>query len=311
MAEQINVRYSQQLQEQLFPKSDFYKNSLSETGIAADADSFEIPNLSNLDDAQEGKPATLPLEIVTSEDTKVTGTMKLIYCKPQLITDENEVTTNYDKRLAKQKQQAATISQKAGNYAAYQWLPATGSTNIVLSTGAARATNVTGFTGNRLAVTKANILKVKAILMKTNALEVPGELFALVTPDCYTDLLAIPEFVDYDKTGVASKLELGILGKILGINIMVRSAYGKGHIGAWYTAAGAKVRAIDTAGTDRPANLFWHSGMVCHAEAMPKTYINADQAAYMGTLINASVRFGAEICRADGIGTAALVEVQG
>jgi hypothetical protein len=309
MAEQINVRYSQQLQEQLFPKSDFYKNSLSETGIAADADTFEIPNLSDIDDAQEGKPTILPLKVVVSEDTKVTGTMKQLYCSPILITDENEITLNYDKRSAKQKQQAATLSSKAGTYAAYQWLPASASSNIVVSTGAARATNVTGFTGNRKALTKADLLKVKAILMKANALEIPGELYALLTPDGYSDLLGIAEFVDYDKTGVASKLEAGILGKILGFNVMVRSAFGKGHIGAWYTAANGKVRAIDTAATDRPANLFWHSGLVCHAEGLAKTYINPDLAEYMGTLISASVRFGAEICRADGIGTAAIVEV--
>jgi len=309
MAEQINVRYSQQLQEQLFPKSDFYKNSIAETGIAADADTFEIPNLSDIDDASEGKPTTLPLKVVVSEDTKVTGTMKQLYCSPIVITDENEITTNYDKRTAKQKQQAATLSSKAGTYAAYQWLPASASANIVVSTGAARATNQTGLTGNRKALTKADLLAVKAKLMKANALEVPGELYALLTPDAYNDLLAIAEFSDYDKTGNASKLELGILGKILGFNIMVRSAYSKGHIGAWYTAANGKVRTIDTAATDRPANLFWHSGLVCHAEAFPKAYISADRPEYMGTIINASVRFGAEICRADGIGTAAIVEV--
>jgi len=309
MAEQINVRYSQQLQEQLFPKSDFYKKSLSETSIAADADTFEIPNLSDIDDANEGKPTLLPLKVVVSEDSKVTGTMKQLYCSPLLITDENEITVNYDKRTAKQKQQAATLSAKAGHYAAYQWLPASSSANIVSSTGSARATNVTGFTGNRLAVTKTDLLKVKALLMKANALEVPGELFALLTPDAYQDLLGIAEFVDYDKTGVASKLEEGILGKILGFNIMVRSAFGKGHIGAWYNASAAKIRTIGTAATDRPANLFWHSGLVCHAEAFPKVYINSDRADYMGTLINASVRFGAEICRADGIGTAAIAEV--
>lgn len=308
MAEQINVRYSQQLQEQLFPKSDFYKNSLNETGIAADADTFEIPNLSDIDDANEGKPTLLPLKVVVSDDNKVTGTMKQLYCAPILITDENEVTTNYDKRTARQKQQAAVLTSKAGTYAAFQWLPASASSNIVVSTGTARATNMTGLTGNRKAVTLADLLSVKAKLMKANALEVPGELYALLTPDAYSDLLSIAQFADYDKTGVASKLELGILGKILGFNIMVRSAFGKGHVGAWYDASNNKVRTIATAGTDRPANLFWHSGLVCHAEAFPKVYINSDRADYMGTLINASVRFGAEICRADGIGTAAIAE---
>ncbi len=298
--------YSKELQKQLFPDNSFYKKSISETGLAADAATFEIPNLSDVNEAKEDEPTVLPLKVVQNTDDKKTGTMKELYCDPILIRNEEEFVMNYSKRQAKQLQQAASLNTKAADYAAYKWLP-TLATNIVESTGAARATNVTGLTGNRKALLKADILKVHNILMRMNVLALPGELYGLLTPDAYSDLLGIAEFIDYDKTGRSDKLAQGIIGRIAGIEMMVRSK--NGHIGALFTAANAIVRTVTVAATNRPVSLFWHSGMVCHAEAHPISYINENDATYLGTVLNSSVRFGSEKCRNDEKGVIALAEV--
>lgn len=303
---QIQVTtYSRELQKQLFPQNDFYKKSISETGIAADAESFEIPNLSSISEANLGKPDILPLKVSRTADTKVTGSMKTIYSDPVLITDPEEFVLNYNKRQNRQMQQAAAINTKAADYAAHQWLPSS-SGDIVVTTGTARATNVTGLTGNRKAVTKADLVNVRNKLMLANAMNVPGQLYALITPDAYSDILKLADFVDYEKTGNKSALIEGIVGRLLGFDIMVRSK--NGHIGALYTSANAKLYAAATAASDRPVNLFWHSGMVCHAEAHAKAYVNEDDATYQGTVISASVRFGAEKCRDDENGVVALAE---
>lgn len=298
--------YSKELQKQLFPDNSFYKKSISETGLAADAATFEIPNLSDVNEAKEDEPTVLPLKVVQSTDDKKSGTMKELYCDPILIRNEEEFVMNYSKRQAKQIQQAASLNTKAADYAAYKWLP-TLATNIVETTGAARATNVTGLTGNRKAVLKADLLKVHNILMRMNILSLPGELYGLLTPDAYSDLLGIAEFIDYDKTGRSDKLAQGIIGRIAGIEMMVRSK--NGHIGALFTAANGIVRSVTVAATNRPVSLFWHSGMVCHAEAHPISYINENDATYLGTVLNSSVRFGAEKCRNDEKGVIALAEV--
>jgi hypothetical protein len=298
--------YSKELQKQLFPDNSFYKKSISESGLAANASTFEIPNLGSISEAKEDAPTVLPLKVVKSTDSKVSGTMKELYCEPIVITNEEEFVMNYSKRQAKQIQQAAALNTKAADYAAYQWLP-TLAANIVESDGTARATNVTGLTGNRKALTKANILAIYGKLLRMNVLSLPGEMYGLLTPDGYTDLLGIADFVDYEKIGRADKLALGIVGKICGIEMMVRSK--NGHIGALFTAANARTKTVTVAGTNRPVNLFWHSGMVCHAEAHPLTYINENDATYLGTVLNASVRFGAEKCREDEAGVVALAEI--
>jgi hypothetical protein len=305
MTQLSKTAYSSELQKQLFPDNSFYKNSIQETGIASDAATFEIPNLSDVDEANLGTPNVLPLQVKVNEDTKVTGTMVELYCNPLVIKNEEEFVLNYNKRLNKQIQQAASLNTKAADYAVKQWLP-TLAANKIVTTGAARATSVTGLTGNRLAVTKNDILNVYNKFMRMNATGVPGEMYALLTPDAYTDLLKIDDFIDYQKTGNADLLAKGIIGRIAGIQIMMRSR--NGHIGAWFKADNTVLQAVAVAATDRPVNLFWHSGMVCSAEANAITYVNENDATYLGTVINSSVRFGAEKCRADQAGVIALAE---
>ena len=104
----------------------------------------------------------------------------------------------------------------------------------------------------------------------------------------------------------ADLLAKGIIGKIAGINIMMRSK--NGHIGAWFKSDNTVLKVVSTAATDRPVNLFWHSGMVCSAESHPITYVNENDATYLGTVLNSSVRFGAEKCRTDQAGVLALAE---
>jgi len=292
------------LQKHLFPDNSFYKNSVSEVGIAADAETFEIPNLSAIDEAKEGKPTILPLAVKVSEDTKVAGTMKTFYAEPLLITDAEEIVLNYNKRQNKQLQQAAAINEKVADYAAYQWAP-TLAANMVVSTGTARATSVTGLTGNRKAVQKADILSVYKRLLLQNVGNVPGELFGLLTPDAHADLLSIFD-VDFLKSGNAEMISKGVVGMLYGIKFMVRSK--NGHVGFMFDATNNRIRTVTTAASDRPVSLFWHSGIVCHAEAHAKTYVNEDDATYLGTVISSSARFGAEKCRDDEAGVVALYE---
>jgi len=223
-----------------------------------------------------------------------------------------EFALNYNKRATKQAQQAATINERVANIAAVNWGP-TESTNILKTTGASRASNVVvtagGVIANRKAVTKADMIKVHNLLMRMNVSGIPGKLFALVSADFYSDLLSIAEFTDYEKTGQMTKLEQGILGRIMGIEIMTRSTDDQ-HTGLLYTTAAAK-KAIDSAviATDCPAALFWHDKMTASAEGVLKTSVNANAPGFLGaTIIESWTRFGASWARKDQKGVVALLE---
>lgn len=308
MAEIRTTLYSKELQKQIFPDNSFYKKSVAETGVADTTETVEKPVQVGIGKAQEGKPNSLPLQIETSTDTKKTYNTTLIYCKPLLIDSQSELLTNYSKRQTKQEQQAGEINNKVAAYAAYHWSP-TKSTNILKTTGDARKSNVQGLTSNRKALTKDDFLALHNIMMRMNVSGLGGKWFGMVTPDQYTDLLKIPEFIDFYKTGNSTKLESGVVGIILGTEIFVRTT-DEGHAGILYKPDGTPLKGdSEIKDTLLTGGLFWNDKMVCRAEGLLRTVVNENAPGYLGgTIIESFTRFGADIIRDDQKGVIALLE---
>ena len=219
---------------------------------------------------------------------------------------------NYNKRQTKQAQQAAVINTRVADIAAINWGP-TVATNKVSTTGSSRTSNIIkaagGVIANRKALIKADMLKVYNLLLRMNVMGIAGNFYGLVTADSYTDLLSIAEFTDYDKLGQTSKLEKGIVGRIMGFEIMVRATDDQ-SMGLMYATGGTK-NAIDAAVlvNDTPGNLFWHDKMVASAEGMLKTSVNVNAPGYLGaTIIESWTRFGASYARYDQKGVVVLLE---
>lgn len=309
MAEIRTTLFSRELQKQIFPNSDFYKKSIGETGVADNVETVEKPVQTKISKAKEGAPSSLPIKVETSTDTKKSYEVTKLWCAPLLIDDDSQIMTNYDKRRTKQEQQAGELNLKAANYSFLKWSP-TQAANIVKSTGSARATNVVGLTSTRKAITKADLLKIHNMMMRMNVSGLPGKWYGLLTADAYTDLLTIPEFVDYEKTGNTSKLEQGVIGKLMGIEFLTRST-DEGHAGGLYNAAGTTPYGADAEIVNDmlPCNLFWNDKMVCRAEGAVRTIVNENAPGYLGgTIIESFVRFGADIIRSDQKGVIALLE---
>jgi len=307
MAEIRTTLYSTELQKQIFPDNSFYKKSIGETGVADNVEQIEKPVQLSIGKAKEGAPDSLPLSVKTSTDSKKTYKTTLLYCDPLLVDSQSELLVNYNKRATKQMQQADEINTKAAAYAMKHWCP-TQSANILKTTGSARATNVIGFSSQRKAVTKDDFIKVLNLMMRMNVSSLGGSWYGMLTADMYTDLLGIPEFVDYYKTGNTSKLEAGIIGRILGIDIYQRTV-DAGHCGLLYN--GSTPLDSDTKVTDSlyDGALFWNDKLVCRAEGALKTVVNENAPGYLGgTIIEAFCRFGADILRDDQKGVIVLLE---
>lgn len=312
MAEISPIKYSKELQTQIFPDNSFYKHSIQETGIADTTETVERPYQGAIGKAKSGTP-TLPLQVRTARDEKDSYSTVLVYADPIAVDLPDEFALNYNKRASKQVQQAGEINTRVANIAAVNWAP-TVATNILKSSGASRASNIiataTGAViANRKAITKADMIKVHNLLLRMNLSGIQGSLWGLVTADTYSDLLAIAEFTDYDKTGNNTKLAQGIIGMIMGMNIMVRATEEQ-HIGLHYTNGYAKNTIdIPVLTNTCPANLFWHDKMTATAEGMLKTSINPNAPGYMGaTIIETWTRFGASQARYDQKGVIVLLE---
>lgn len=308
MAELRRTLYSNELQKLLFPDNSFYKKSIGEAGVADDVVKVEKPVQSAISKAVAGDLPSLPVKVETSEDgTKYYETV-LIYCKPLLVDSQSQLLTNYNKRQTKQEQQANELNTAAARYALSKWLP-TYSANILKTTGSARASNVAGFTSNRKAVTKDDFLRVYNTMLRMNVGSAGGSWYGLLTPDMYTDLLAVPDFVDYYKTGNEGKLKEGVLGRICGIDVMVRSV-DEGHNGILYDASNAPQAPNATVADSLMSGaLFWNDRMVCRAEGRVNVAINENAPGYLGgTILETWCRFGADIIRSDQKGVIVLLE---
>jgi len=307
MAEISRTVYSRELAGYLSPNNAFYLKA-RRIAEAADAKTFEIPQLSTPASVHRGEPEMLPAKIKIATDGKVSETMYQFWADPIAITSESEIVTNYSKRQTHQMQQAAQIETGVADWAAYQWCPSASAGTIVPTTGTGRASNVTSITGNRKAAVKADIINVQAALRRANIFNLPGTMYGLVTDDVYSDLLGVSEFVDYNKLGVADKLSLGIVGKIMGIEIMSRNN-ALNHVGVLLSAANAKLAEVGTAATDKPVSLFWHEAYVCYGDAPAAVNVTPNATGYLGaTVIEAWKRFGATAIREDFKGVVALAE---
>ena len=296
MAEIRTTLYSSELQKLIFPDNSFYKKSIGETGVADKTEQVEKPVQTKISKAKEGKPSSLPLSVETSTDSTKKYNTTLIYCAPLLIDSQSELLVNYNKRQTKQEQQAAEINTKVAAYTMEHWCPKL-EANILKTTGSARPSNVMGFTSQR-----------KALMMRMGVSGMGGNWYGMVTADMYTDLLAIPEFVDYYKTGNESRLKEGVIGRILGIDIFQRSTE-EGHNGVLYNGKTPLRGDADVKDSLLSGALFWNDKMVCRAEGRLRTIINAEAPGYLGgTIIESFTRYGADIIRDDQKGVIALLE---
>lgn len=311
MAQISPIKFSRELQKQLFPDNAFYKNSRTETGIGPDVENVEIPVAGNVSAAKSGDPESLPLQVQAREDSKKSYPVTQLYTDPYVVRREEQIVLNYNKLQDLATSLAMSINTRAGNIAATNW-GASLAGSIRQTTGTARASTVTGTTGNRLGISKDDMIAVRTAFNKMNLPSLGrGELWGLLTADMVDDLLKIPEFVDYDKTGELSKLRNGEIAYIMGFNLMMRNN-DLGHAGAMYSEAALPVkRGVDEAlqATDNAAAIFWHKTMVRHAEGNAATFIDRGKPEWLGgTLLSSVVRYGATFDRPDEKGIFTLVE---
>jgi hypothetical protein len=304
------IKFSQELQRELFPDNAFYKKSISETGVGIDVETVQIPQAAAAGDVGVGVPGTLPLTITErTDDIKSYAVQQLYMLEPQLVTDENEIVTNYNKRQDMQRAMGMAINSKAADIAATEW----GSNlNIVRTTDTAvRATTIVGATGNRKRIKYDDLVNINTVMNEMNA--PVGKWYGLLTAGMVSDIFLLDKLTDADKTQLAL-IRTGEIGIIFGISFMMRVNSQLGHAGVFYdnTATPLK-KALGAAvvSTDNAAGIIWHERLVRHAEGHNKTYIDRDKPEYLGTVINSKVRFGATYNRKDEVGIIALVETAG
>ena len=134
-------------------------------------------------------------------------------------------------------------------------------------------------------------------------------MFSLITPDQWEDLILIDELVNFEKTGVESKLKLGIVGMFMGFQFIIRHNDEIDANVLYNPSTDAKIAFGATPpGDETSAAIFFHRDFVRRTEGNAEVFTQLKSPTFKSDLMSVDVRYGATKSRLDGKGIISLVE---
>ena len=299
-AELLKRLFLAEIQPKLFPSSSFINRAMNDDAYVNN-NTVELPHSGTIPVATVDR-SSLPATIAKRTDAATNYTLEEITTDPTLIQYSEEMIVAYNKRASVLDQHVKEVNRKAEHRILTAW--AGGATTFIPSTGATRTPSLAGHTGSRKAFTVADILSVKN---RFHADDVTPDNSAvngvgLLTGQQLSDLLAIQAIYDASQYGSAN-LPSGVVARIMGFDIYVRSSTVVLAVGDTLKAEGAALAV-----TDQAAAVFWSPDYVRRAKGAVKVYIDEDKPEYYGSIFSTLVRAGGVPSRNDNKGIYLLYE---
>lgn len=246
--------------------------------------------------------SSLPASVTTRTDTEINYSLDELTTDPVRIPNADTVELSYDKRNSVLSDTKMSIAEAAALNLLYKWNP-TAAGNIIRTTGSAVEAHTDLATGNRKALTVADI---KAAQKKFNKWNIPtNDRYMLIDADMYDQLTADLSATQYRDFSAALDVSNGVVGKLYSFNIMMRSSVAR------YTNASTPVPVLWSAegnAAHNAAALCWHKNSVERALGMVNFFEDLGNPAYYGDIYSALVRIGGRIRRGDAKGVLAIVQ---
>lgn len=286
----------------LFKNNDFLLNSLNASQYVVNGKIVHIP--------QAGATATVvrdrssvPATVVEREDDEVVYTLHEFTTNPIYIPDIETYELSYDKRESVLAEYEAALRQAVANSMLINWAP-TEAANIIRTTGADDvASHLSGTSGDRKMFVEADLKRAKLLMDRA---DVPfEERYALLSADMFqqlTDSLSATQYRDFS---TAYDAKNGILGRLFGFNIMMRSTVLSFSNDSTPDVLGYGVaNSADT----NDAVLCWQSNAVERALGDIKVFERVGDPTYYGDIYSVSVRMGGRVRSIDEKGVIAIVQ---
>ena len=254
----------------------------------------------------EKNRSVLPATVAQRTDTDLEYSLANYTTDPIVITNLEEIQSTYDKRASVMAQHVKGINQRIAVETLYNWAADT-ATDIVITTGAATSgIGATGTTGTRDGMLLVDVAKAAALLDDE---DIPAEgRFMVIPSKMYWDFVNIEKAnllsSDFNKTITDNEMAMGIVRKVYGFNIIVRSStvnYAAGT--ATRNAVGAATAASDEAGA-----VCWQKDYVANAMGSIKSYFKQDDPTFFGDVLSAEVNHGSAKMRTDKKGIVTIVQ---
>lgn len=246
--------------------------------------------------------SSLPANVTTRTDLEINYSLDELTSDPVRIPNADTVELSYDKRNSVLSDTKMSIAEAAALNLLFKWNP-TAAGNMIRTTGSAVEAHTASATGNRKALTVADI---KAAQKKFNQWNIPAnDRYMLIDADMYDQLTADLSATQYRDFSAALDVSNGVVGRLYSFNIMMRSSVAR------YTNATTPVPVLwSTAGdaAHNAAALCWHKNSVERALGMVNFFEDLGNPTYYGDIYSALVRVGGRIRRNDAKGVLAIVQ---
>lgn len=285
----------------LFKNNEFMLASTDAGQFVLEGKVVHIPQ-AGATPAVEKNRTTLPGTVTQRTDNDVTYSLDEFSTDPILIPNADTIELSYNKRESVLSECESALREKIAESMLITWAPSA-SDNIVRTTGAGVVTHLDSTTGNRK---KFIVNDLKQAQLKMNQQNVPVEdRYALLSADMFQQLSDDLTSTAYRDFSIAFDARNGVLGKLFGFNIMLRSS-----VLVYSNAATPAVRTggVATAATDNDAVLCWHQHALERAVGNINFFEKIGDPMYYGDVYSVSMFMGGRKRRSDEKGVIVIVQ---
>lgn len=280
----------------LFKNNQFLNYAFNADQYVLQGKVVHIPNAGGTPSVSKNR-SSLPATVGQRTDVDITYNLDEYTSDPVLIPNADTVELSYDKRQSVTGEAQSALRETVAENLLVKWAP----TTVLKTTGSAVAASAPSGTGNRKAIVLADL---QAAMKALNKNDIPNESrYALFSAEMYDQFITSLSATQYRDFSQAYDPVNGILGRLYGFNIMMRSSV------LIYDASYA-VKAVGAAGatTDNEAVLCWQQNSVERALGEVKFFEDMQNPLYYGDIYSFLVRMGGRIRRNDSKGVLVIAQ---
>ena len=282
--------------ELLFASNTFAARSIDHSAFVTNK-TVHVPNAGSAPSVTKNR-SVFPATASQRTDYDLTYDINEYSTDPVHIQNAEQVELSYNKRESVLKQMKSALADNVHIDLALSWVPS-GYAKVGTS-GAATPAHLATATGNRQAMTKADVLAVKNLF---DLDDVPQEgRCILLDAVMYNQLLASLSESEAAAFNASVDAQRGIVGRLYGFDFYMRSTVFR------VVAAGTSM-ASSAGATDSAAGLAWQEDCVSRALGNHELFENEKDALYYGDVMSALVRAGGKYIRNDKKGVAVIYQV--
>jgi hypothetical protein len=285
----------------LFKNNEFLLASYDAGQYVLQGKVVHIPQAGVIPNIQKNR-SNLPATVLQRSDSDITYTLDEFSTDPILIPQADMIELSYNKRESVLSEYESALRELIAESILYDWSPDM-SNNLLRTGGASATSHLAGTTGNRKKFVTSDLKAAQLALNKQN---IPLEdRYALLSADMYQQLTDDLTATQYRDFSVAFDAKDGILGKLFGFNIMMRS-----NVVSYTNDLVPVVKAYGAANSadDNDAVLCWQRNAVERALGAITFFEKIGDPTYYGDIYSVAIRMGARKRRADEKGILAIVQ---